>query len=77
MSIQQKPIVGSWYVNLTGQLLKVWAVSYAGSAVSKVVIEYLNGTRMVVDITKWNLLDLEVNFQKIAARNSNAEELQH
>lgn len=75
MSIQQKPVVGSWYVNLTGQLLKVWAVGYAGSKLSTVVIEYLDGTRVVVGINKWNLLDLEVNFQKIA-RRSKAEELQ-
>jgi len=76
MSIHQTPVVGSWYVNLTGQLLKVWAVGYADSRLSRVVVEYLNGSRMVVDIDQWNLLDLEVNFQKIARRR-NAEELQH
>ncbi len=74
MSIQQTPVVGTWYVNLSGQLLKVWAVSYAGSRLSKVVVEYLNGTRTVVDIDQWNLLDLEINFQKIAARRHNSEE---
>lgn len=75
MSIQQQPIVGSWYVNLTGQLLKVWAVGYTGTQISTVVVEYLNGTRMVIGIDKWNLLDLEVNFQKMASR-SKIEELQ-
>ena len=74
MSIQQKPIIGSWYINLTGQLLKVWAVSYTDSSISKVVIEYLSGSRVVVDIEQWNLLDLEINFQKIA-RGRKAEEL--
>ncbi len=68
MSIQQKPNVGSWYINLTGQLLKVWAVSYSGSRLSKVVIEYLSGSRVVIDIDQWNLLDLEINFEKIARR---------
>ncbi|VAW87915.1 hypothetical protein MNBD_GAMMA17-1742 [hydrothermal vent metagenome] len=68
MSIQQKPNVGSWYINLTGQLLKVWAVSYSGSTLSKVVIEYLSGSRVVIDIDQWDLLDLEVNFEKIARR---------
>ncbi len=76
MSIQQKPIVGSWYVNLTGQLLKVWAVSYVDSRLSTVVVEYLSGTRVIVGIDKWNLLDLEINFQKIARRRK-AEERQH
>ncbi len=68
MSIQQKPNVGSWYINLTGQLLKVWAISYSGSTLSKVVIEYLSGSRVVIDIDQWNLLDLEINFEKIARR---------
>ncbi len=68
MSIQQKPNVGSWYVNLTGQLLKVWAVSYSGSTLSKVVVEYLSGSRVVIDIDQWDLLDLEINFEKNARR---------
>jgi len=76
MSTQQKPVVGSWYINLTGQLLKVWAVSYAGIALSKVVVEYLSGSRVVVDITQWDLLDLEINFEKIARRKK-IEESQH
>ena len=68
MSIQQKPVVGSWYINLTGQLLKVWAVSYSDAALSKVVVEYLSGSRVVIDVNQWNLLDLEINFEKIARR---------
>jgi hypothetical protein len=76
MSTQQKPVVGSWYINLTGQLLKVWAVSYAGSALSKVVVEYLSGSRVLIDIAQWNLLDLEINFEKIARRKK-IEESQH
>jgi len=65
MSVQQKPVVSSWYINLTGQLLKVWAVSYSDSTLSKVVVEYLSGSRVVIDIDQWNLLDLEINFEKI------------
>ena len=76
MSTQQKPVVGSWYINLTGQLLKVWAVSYADSALSKVVVEYLSGSRVVIDIDQWDLLDLEINFEKIARRKK-IEESQH
>lgn len=62
-------------MNLTGQLLKVWAVSYTDSRLSKVVVEYLSGTKVIVAIEKWNLLDLEINFQKIARRHKH-EELQ-
>jgi len=76
MSTQQKPVVGSWYINLTGQLLKVWAVSYSDTALSKVVVEYLSGSRIVIDIDQWDLLDLEINFEKIARRKK-IEESQH
>ncbi len=75
MSIQQKPVVGSWYVNLTGQLLKVRAVSYSASMLSKVVVEYLGGRRLIVSAEQWALLDLEVNLEK-AARRSQVEEQQ-
>ena len=62
MSIQQRPLVGNWYVNLTGQLIKVIAVGFADGRISKVVIEYINGKRQIVAIDTWNLLDLEMHL---------------
>jgi len=76
MSIQQKPVIGTWYVNLTGQIMKVWAVSYDGDQMDKVVIEYLNGSRIVVDIDSWSRLDLERDFKKVF-RHGDGEILQH
>jgi hypothetical protein len=64
MAIQQKPVVGNWYVNLTGQLLKICAVSYEAGAISKVVIEFLSGKKLILDLDKWNLLDLETYIYK-------------
>lgn len=76
MSIQQKPVIGTWYVNLTGQIMKVWAIGYEGDQIDRVVIEYLNGSRRVVDIESWNRLDLERDFQKVF-QNGGSETLQH
>ena len=64
MAIQQKPVVGNWYVNLTGQLLKICAVCYDCGKISKVVIEFLSGKKLVLDLDKWHLLDLETYIYK-------------
>ena len=74
MAKQQKPVVGSWYINLTGQLIKVWAISLDGGRISKVVIEYLSGSRRVIDIDKWNLLDLGIHYYNGDKQNK-AEEI--
>lgn len=65
MSIRQKPRVGTWYMNLTGQLMKVWAVSFSAGQVDKIIVEYLSGHKTVMDIHDWNMLDLEFDFTKI------------
>ncbi|MBI5450879.1 MAG: hypothetical protein HY940_05925 [Gammaproteobacteria bacterium] len=62
MAIQQQPFVGNWYVNLTGQLIKVVAVGYADGWISKVVIEHINGKRQILGIDTWGLLDLEMHL---------------
>jgi hypothetical protein len=64
MAIQQKPVVGNWYVNLTGQLLKICAVAYDTGDLSKVVIEFLSGKKLILDLDKWHLLDLETYIYK-------------
>lgn len=70
MTMQQTPLVGNWYMNMTGQLLKVWAVSYADRKPATVVIEYLNGKRKIVGIQDWYHLDLELHlYQTIRRRN--------
>lgn len=69
MAIQQNPVVGNWYVNLTGQLLKVCAVSFELGALSKVVIEHLSGAKTIIEIGTWQLLDLETYIYKAAENN--------
>lgn len=75
MSVKQKPVVGNWYMNMTGQLIKVWAVCYAMDQASRVVIEYLNGKRRIIGIEDWYSLDLEVHLYRAARRHRGSEEL--
>ena len=72
MTLQQAPIVGNWYVNRTGQLVKVKMMELVHGAPVKAMIEYLDGTRKVIDMDAWSCLELNrhltrggsVHFQK-------------
>jgi hypothetical protein len=57
MYLQQKPIPGYWYSNLSGKLIQVRALVYSGRYRS-VVIEDINGQRNHVDSDGWKALDL-------------------
>ena len=63
MAILQEPIVGSWYLNQTGKLMKVRMLMFAEQRLSKVMIEYLDSSVKIVDIDAWNFLDLNVRRQ--------------
>ena len=63
-----EPVVGAWYVNKTGKVMKVKLVSYTHTFLSSVMIEYLDGTRQIVDIDAWYCLELNRDLQA-AARN--------
>lgn len=76
MSTKRQPIIGNWYMNMTGQLIKVWAVGYDAGQAQKVIIEYLNGKKKVLGIEDWYLLDLEVHLYK-SVLNKKQEEHQH
>lgn len=75
MSVKQKPVVGNWYMNLSGQLIKVWALGFTSGHISKVVIEYLNGKRRVIGLDEWTAMDLEVHLYRATRRKHGNEEL--
>ena len=60
MSIQQKPIPGRYYINLTGQMIKVRAILYFEGSLNKVVMEYLDGGVIHIDADEWDWLDLSM-----------------
>jgi len=63
MAILQEPIVGSWYLNQTGKLMKVRMLMFTEQSLSRVMIEYLDSTVKIVDIDAWNFLDLNMRRQ--------------
>ena len=63
MAILQEPIVGSWYLNQTGKLMKVRLLMFTEQCLSKVMIEYLDSSVKIVDIDAWNFLDLNMRRQ--------------
>lgn len=63
MAILQEPIVGSWYLNQTGKLMKVRMLMFTEQSLSKVMIEYLDSSVKIVDIDAWNFLDLNMRRQ--------------
>jgi hypothetical protein len=72
MTLQQAPVVGNWYVNRTGQLIKVKMMELVQGAPARAMIEYLDGTRKVINMDAWSCLELNrhlnrgtsVRFQK-------------
>ena len=63
MAILQEPIVGSWYLNQAGKLMKVRMLMFIEQRLSKVMIEYLDSSVKIFDIEAWNFLDLNVRRQ--------------
>ena len=63
MAILQEPIVGSWYLNQTGKLMKVRMLMFTEQSLSRVMIEYLDSSVKIVDIDAWNFLDLNMRRQ--------------
>lgn len=58
MTVRQKPVPGFYYINLTGQLIKVRALLYVQGLVRRVVIEYLDGSVIKLALEEWDWLDL-------------------
>jgi hypothetical protein len=69
MAILQEPIVSSWYLNQTGKLMKVKLVLFDNERISRVMVEYLDGTVSIVDIKLWNFLDLDVHARGMELTN--------
>lgn len=45
----QDPIVGSWFVNQTGQLIKVKLVMFDEEKMHRVLIQYLDGSTKLIN----------------------------
>ncbi len=58
MTVRQKPVPGFYYINVTGQLIKVRALLYVQGMVRRVVIEYLDGSVIKLALDEWDWMDL-------------------
>ena len=58
MHTQQDPIINNWYTNLTGQLFKVRLASYDANGVNNMVIEYIDGSKHIINRDEWDHLKL-------------------
>ena len=66
MFTKQQPVVGAWYVNRTGKLMKVKLMAWTQQQPVSVLIEYLDGNRQVVEMDAWYSLELSRNLQQAA-----------
>ncbi len=58
MFCTQKPVVGAWFVNLTGQLIKVKLLMFNGQQLEHVLIQYLDGSTRLIKKDDWFCLKL-------------------
>lgn len=64
MSSLHEPIVNSWYLNHRGKLMKVRLLLFTGVRLSRVMVEYLDGSRYVIDARLWSYLDLDTHTDR-------------
>jgi hypothetical protein len=58
MFLQQRPIPGYWYSNLSGQLIQVRAILYISGKRTRIVLEDIHGKRSSVNVVSWRNMDL-------------------
>lgn len=74
MAVKQQPVPGFYYINLTGQLIKVRALVYNDGSLARVVVEYLDGRRVHLPLDEWNWLELDRYSDLISPAGSSAGE---
>lgn len=74
MAINNEPIIGAWYINLSSQFLRVWGMVYNNGEPQRIVLHYLNGMRFIIELEDWYKLDLlrypEENKRRSSATQS-------
>ena len=56
----REPKPGYWYINRTGKLMKVKMVLLGNMGPEAVLIQYVEGSTMIISMTDWHCLDLVV-----------------
>jgi hypothetical protein len=75
MYLQQQPIPGYWYSNLSGQLIQVRALVYLSGKRSRVVLEDISGKRESVDYEDWHGMDMVLHSPVLEQQQEAARDL--
>ncbi|MGB5439858.1 MAG: hypothetical protein WBN57_01075 [Gammaproteobacteria bacterium] len=75
MFLQQKPIPGYWYSNLSGQLIQVRALVYLAGKRSRIVLEDISGKRESVDYDNWHGMDMVLHSPVLEQRQEASRDL--
>ena len=60
----QDPTVGTWFVNQTGQLIKVKLLMFDDVQLQRVLIQYLDGTTKLINKKDWFYLKLNKHIHE-------------
>ena len=71
VSTSNVPVVGNWYVNGSGQLIKVKLLETIQGVAVKALIEYLDGTTRTIDMSTWSCLELNRHISRGGSVNFN------
>lgn len=55
----QEPIVGTWFVNTTGQLIRVKLLMFSNNKLQRILVQYLDGSTKSINNDDW--LNLKLN----------------
>ena len=70
MYLQQQPIPGYWYSNLSGQLIQVRAILYVLGKRNCIVLEDIYGKRDYVSGSSWQGMDLVLHSPAMEKRQA-------
>lgn len=60
----QDPTVGAWFVNMTGQLIKVKLLIFNKNKLQRVLIQYLDGSTKLIKEEDWYCLKLNKHIHE-------------
>ena len=58
MFMQQQPMPGYWYSNISGQLIQVRAILFIAGNCRRIVLEDIRGKRDYIEPCDWKGMDL-------------------
>jgi hypothetical protein len=69
MSGSEDPVVGNWYTNQSGELLRVRLAVYRHEFISALLLEYLDGRREIISHGDWYSMELQRDMLSVSQQN--------